>query len=202
MTQGMLNMEPDLTEASCLKGERWVNFLWHRLVICACLMSDELYCSHSQRWVKPRDTRHEKHDSCAARSIKGSPHPSSRRIRRHYTRGRAGRGGERVILRVTNCTHADRVRAADALESPCRRSRARNCRPRRRHRDNRGGQGLLLGVCLDILHTLARRGGTSSGIKTPGWSSLGKTTRHFLTPPRSHRQSLPLFFVTHFHLHC
>ncbi len=37
MTQGMLNLEPDLTEASCLKGERWVNFLWHRLVICACL---------------------------------------------------------------------------------------------------------------------------------------------------------------------
>ncbi len=37
MTQGMLNMEPNLTEASCLKGERWVHFLWHRLVTCACL---------------------------------------------------------------------------------------------------------------------------------------------------------------------
>ena len=33
MTQGILNMEPDLTEASCMKEERWVKFLWHRLVI-------------------------------------------------------------------------------------------------------------------------------------------------------------------------
>ncbi len=54
---------------------------------------------------------------------------------------RGGGGGERVILRVTNCTHADRVRVADALESPCRCSRARNCRPRRRRRDDRGGTG-------------------------------------------------------------
>ncbi len=85
-----------------------------------------------------------KHDSCAARSIKGSPHPPSRRHRRNL-RERTSRegGGEWVILRVTNCTHADRVRAADALESPCRRSRAKNCRPRRQRRDNRGGGGLF-----------------------------------------------------------
>ena len=51
------------------------------------------------------------------------------------------RGGERVILRVTSCTHANRVRATDALESPCRRSRAKNCLPRRRRRDNRAGIG-------------------------------------------------------------
>ena len=38
--------------------------------------------------------------------------------------------------------------------------------------------------------------------KTPGWSALGKTKHHFLTSPQSHRQSLPLFFVTHFHLRC
>ena len=42
MTQGMLNMVPDLMEASCLKGERWVNFLWHRPVICACLSAPGL----------------------------------------------------------------------------------------------------------------------------------------------------------------
>ncbi len=39
------------------------------------LSLSSLYCLHSQRWLKPRDTRQGKHDSCAARSIKGFPPP-------------------------------------------------------------------------------------------------------------------------------
>ena len=97
---------------------------------------------------------------------------------------RQGGGGSGSSCPVTNCTHTDRVRAADALEAPCRRSWVKNCRPWWWHRYNQ------------------RRGsGNSSGIETPGWSALGETTHYLPTPPRLHWQFLPLFFVTHFNLH-
>ncbi len=62
--------------AHCQSGQAIKLVVWEGYHIdntVSCLI--DLYCSHSQQWVKPRDTRHGKHDSCVARSIKGFSPP-------------------------------------------------------------------------------------------------------------------------------
>ncbi len=93
---------------------------------------------------------------------RGSPPSSSRRIRRNYVRGRARRGGGRgsgssctslTALTPTGSgprTHSNLLAVAVARETAGLDNDAEIT-------GEGGGQGLLLGVCLDILHTLVCR---------------------------------------------